>query len=761
MEGYQGDGEICTDVNECDAKPCDENASCTNTPGAFNCTCNDGYEGDGFYCYDVNECLVDVCLENSECTDQPGSYSCTCNPGYKSSEDGGCEDENECESGEAKCPDNSHCVNNPGSYTCQCDDGFYSTGTECIAIVKCDVNAPSNCSVGVCARKNGVYQCLCGFGSMPINGQCTEVDECSLPPESPLAANCINAVCVNKARGFTCQCKKGYERVSATECTDINECEKTADLCGKYGKCVNRDGDYQCQCMMGFIWDGATCADRNECAEREGVCGDADSAICTNVRGSYQCSCRSGFRRHLGKCIDIDECAEDKSLCSDTEASCVNTRGSFVCACPVGYYLNNDKCLNINECEDSPCDVNADCEDTDGSFTCTCQKGYKGNGKTCLAVCQSGVCPQRQTCTVSENGQPMCACRNNQNSCTKRGKVCGTDGKTYDNEAQMNMFACTTNQDIQKAYSGPCQETCETVPEHPYKQCVTDENDRPKMECIPCSDSDNAKEMICTEKFGIFDSNCNFKITMCAKDVEEIVESEPIDTCNFNSDKCRYKPWNDWSECSVSCGMGQRTRDRKPSSPAYDDICTDTTETGECYGGEACRNDPCDGVVCTHPAEYCRVNKRGSAGSCVCPSCDGEPDKPICGFQDSVLSTYANECELKKAACEDGKPFGLVHPGECTDGDNQPLNCSVLPLLTRITLEKDGCVSMADVAVNRCAGGCGTHTGLCCEPDQQVQQEQLFECNGKEIQTHMVTSIQSCACVEDTRDKVSTPVPAQ
>ena len=45
-----------------------------------------------------------------------------------------------------------------------------------------------------------------------------------------------------------------------------------------------------------------------------------------------------------------------------------------------------------------------------------------------------------------------------------------------------------------------------------------------------------ATEMICTEKFGIFDSNCNFKITMCAKDVEEIVESEPIDTCNFNSD---------------------------------------------------------------------------------------------------------------------------------------------------------------------------------------------------------------------------------
>ena len=36
-------------------------------------------------------------------------------------------------------------------------------------------------------------------------------------------------------------------------------------------------------------------------------------------------------------------------------------------------------------------------------------------------------------------------------------QVCGTDYKTYDNEAQMNMIACETAQDIKKAYTGPCQ----------------------------------------------------------------------------------------------------------------------------------------------------------------------------------------------------------------------------------------------------------------------------------------------------------------
>ena len=40
------------DINECteDTHSCDGNASCTNTIGSYNCTCNFGYEGDGLNC---------------------------------------------------------------------------------------------------------------------------------------------------------------------------------------------------------------------------------------------------------------------------------------------------------------------------------------------------------------------------------------------------------------------------------------------------------------------------------------------------------------------------------------------------------------------------------------------------------------------------------------------------------------------------------------------------------------------------------------
>lgn len=40
---------------------------------------------------------------------------------------------------------------------------------------------------------------------------------------------------------------------------DINECEEETHKCSDLAKCVNIDGDYYCECHIGFEGDGETC----------------------------------------------------------------------------------------------------------------------------------------------------------------------------------------------------------------------------------------------------------------------------------------------------------------------------------------------------------------------------------------------------------------------------------------------------------------------------------------------------------------------
>ena len=37
---------LLSDINECDANPCDNNGACYNTMGSFTCTCAAGYDGE-------------------------------------------------------------------------------------------------------------------------------------------------------------------------------------------------------------------------------------------------------------------------------------------------------------------------------------------------------------------------------------------------------------------------------------------------------------------------------------------------------------------------------------------------------------------------------------------------------------------------------------------------------------------------------------------------------------------------------------------
>ncbi|CAH3159118.1 unnamed protein product, partial [Pocillopora meandrina] len=73
------------DVDECQRNhSCRENANCTNTIGSHVCNCQPGYTGDGQNCTDIDECEANPhkCHEEAACNNTHGSYLCTCKPGF-------------------------------------------------------------------------------------------------------------------------------------------------------------------------------------------------------------------------------------------------------------------------------------------------------------------------------------------------------------------------------------------------------------------------------------------------------------------------------------------------------------------------------------------------------------------------------------------------------------------------------------------------------------------------------------------------------
>ena len=59
--GYIAYNLLCTDINECvsGSAECHNNATCTNTEGSYECSCDTGFTGDGFNC--TSEIVIESC----------------------------------------------------------------------------------------------------------------------------------------------------------------------------------------------------------------------------------------------------------------------------------------------------------------------------------------------------------------------------------------------------------------------------------------------------------------------------------------------------------------------------------------------------------------------------------------------------------------------------------------------------------------------------------------------------------------------------
>eukprot|EP00922_Rhytidocystis_sp_ex-Travisia-forbesii_P067222 GHVS01099978.1.p1 GENE.GHVS01099978.1~~GHVS01099978.1.p1 ORF type:complete len:3586 (-),score=566.23 GHVS01099978.1:255-11012(-) len=253
--------------------------------------------------------------------------------------------------------------------------------------------------------------------------------------------------------------------------------------------------------------------------------------------------------------------------------------------------------------------------------------------------------------------------------------------------------------------------------------------------------------------------------------------TEVDDTCNTNVPcpvECMYTPWSEWSVCRASCGVGQKSRVRRVQNAdrVRPSQCGDTEDSTTCLADRLCVQDckagewnewndcsvTCGGGLRTRSRRAVNLPANGGRG---CPPLDdhGECSTQSCDGMDCEVSEWSEWSACSKADCgggveertriiitpatgggEECPPRSeLSHvrgcnmrrcPGPCKDNkevaDNAGVSCEVLaaqgcdtllkalaeqndrpfpPGIPPETRVRDGCPVACDVC-KECAPGC-------------------------------------------------------
>ncbi|KAJ8309420.1 hypothetical protein KUTeg_014294 [Tegillarca granosa] len=196
-----------------------------------------------------------------------------------------------------------------------------------------------------------------------------------------------NADCVTRGDQYQCQCRPGYVGDGKT-CGDINECSAELNVCHSAAKCYNVPGSFQCQCLPGYRGDGRICERDDATICGVDVCHVHAQCVYNSDLQRPACECRSGYRGNGTYCTSAAFTCLEVDICHD-DAQCVydSDNDEYRCECNEGYSGDGENCEQTVQCSEE-CDVNAECTfDVDQLiYQCRCKVGYSGDGRTCAPI---------------------------------------------------------------------------------------------------------------------------------------------------------------------------------------------------------------------------------------------------------------------------------------------------------------------------------------------------------------------------------------
>jgi len=689
----------CVDINECTegsisvfSCPDPNKSVCKNgNDGTYSCECDAGYELNGDVCTDIVDCPANCDEDNGSCVDGNGSYECFCNDHYDLQDDGSCVKTDYCGNDDFDCTHiaDSSCKDDPvGSYTCACvnstlTDVFKNVTNEWGNVTTEELDyqyclLPVEEAEDESSEESSEEPVTCGANQI-INGE----GKCVCGP----TFESVDGACV-------AECSEGYHRVEGS-CVDKNECSGDGVFtCNDPGKgvCVNDPGSYHCDCSPGF--EGANCDPIDECLPDS--CMDEPNTYCEDAHLGFTCECNAGYSNEDGgNCTWVDRCETDTTLncnatavstcfdlgegetlfCGETtcaeecveNASCINNGpGNFACGCDDGFKSVNDTCVDKDECAagevgDINCKVgpeNVNCQNTDGSYYCNCGAGYTHdenmvcvsttdcNGSQNCSLPFRGVCEERDGAELYEcdcdegyqfSGTPYDSYCVDIDECTVDPMICNDQQFTLCNDND-GSYTCDCFEGYAKDSDGVCQD---------IDECADD------SKCANGSCNNLAGSYSCTCDNGFWNKDGTGK--SCVDVNECLFDNSATYTCQESRKNTCVN-----EEGGYSCKCNQGWVADEAGNCVDQDECL--SAGNNCHKDATCSdNGDGNGFTCT-----CNAGFEGSGTQCDDVNECLTADNPCLT---DVNSNCVNDLFGEGAHCECNEWYAMNAEGICEDID--------------------------------------------------------------------------------------------